>query len=132
MYDFDKMMADISIRDIENEVMAQLSAVKDNPDRMKLSLVMYVFIRECMAVLKGIDTDAFVPKLQEDLNGLISEYSGNLIILQEMSKMHFETAKQLESSACELNEIDRKVKELLNRYEEELQRAINMRDESPL
>lgn len=46
--------------------------------------------------------------------------------------MHFETAKQLESSACELNEIDRKVKELLNRYEEELQTAISIRDESPL
>lgn len=132
MTDFEEMISQMQLKDIETEIKKQLTSIQCHKNRMKLAVFLSILTDESFKVLDKIDLTMFVKQLYERLDKQIKEYQEKMPILETHRIQNFAITNNISEATSRLVQLNNEIEHLLSDYDTMLSELVKARDLLPL
>jgi hypothetical protein len=133
------MRGDNNLMDCEELIKSEFDSISSDENTLKRAVLLLFYAENAMEQLKGIDTNQFVPQVQEKAQFVINEYED----LKSKAEMHIkknqETLKYLESVSpsgakspivrSKIQELIKGASDLIDKSDRKLRKILELRDE---
>ena len=128
MHDFNTMIADLHLCDIEVEMNKQIDSIKNHPDRLKVAILLCLLSESSFKALSNIDTQGFVSALNERMAALHGQYDEKLSVLISQLKEDSKVMRCLEHAETNLDSLKANAEQAVDSFESELKKLITTND----
>ena len=128
MHDFNTMIADLHLCDIEVEINKQIDSIKNHPDRLKVAIVLCKLSESSFKALSSVDTQGFVSALNERMAAIHVQYDEKLSVLISQLKEDSKVMRCLEHAETTLDGLKTNAEQAINSFESELKKLISTND----